>query len=139
MLEVCAQSFKAFDPAVDEVVTELKEHNHLRDALLYGSSGRRKEAPMAEGLLWYFPDALAAVANVSKIGNDQHNPGQAMFHNRLKSGDHADCIIRHLAHAGSFDKDGVRETAKVAWRALAMLQKELEEEYNLPLPRNAHY
>lgn len=108
-------------------------------SFLYGNSDLRKEAPMAQGLLWYFPDALACVANVSKIGNDQHNPGQPMFHNRLKSGDHADCILRHLAHAGQLDKDGVRETAKVAWRALAMLQEELEREYQLPLPINAHY
>lgn len=94
---------------------------------------------MAQGLLWYFPDALAAVANVSKIGNSQHNPGLPMFHDRSKSGDHADCILRHLTHAGEFDKDGVRETAKVAWRALAMLQEELEEVHELPLPRNASY
>lgn len=112
---------------------------NLSSDFLYGDSEKRKEAPMAEGLLWYFPDALAAIANVSKIGNDQHNPGQPMFHNRLKSGDHADCILRHLAHAGELDKDGVRETAKVAWRALAMLQEELERDYGLPLPRNAHY
>lgn len=108
-------------------------------AFLFGDSALRKEAPMAQGLLWYFPDALAAIANVSKIGNDQHNPGLPMFHNRAKSGDHADCILRHLAHAGELDKDGVRETAKVAWRALAMLQEELEGVHELPLPRNASY
>lgn len=139
MLEVCAQSFKAFDTNNIDMADNAEKNLRPETSFLYGNSDHRKEAPMAEGLLWYFPDALAAVAHVSKVGNDQHNPGQAMFHNRLKSGDHADCIIRHLAHAGSFDKDGVRETAKVAWRALAMLQKELEEEYNLPLPRNAHY
>jgi hypothetical protein len=104
---------------------------------LQGDSALRKEAPMAEGLLWYFPDALAAVANVSKRGNDQHNPGEPMHHARGKSMDHADCILRHLARAGQFDKDGVRETAKVAWRALALLQEELEREEGAPLPRNA--
>jgi hypothetical protein len=104
---------------------------------LDGDGTRRKEAPMAEGLLWYFPDALAAVANVSKRGNDQHNPGEPMHHARGKSMDHADCAIRHLARAGKFDTDGVRESAKAAWRALAFLQEEIEREEGAPLPRNA--
>lgn len=97
----------------------------------------RKAAPLAEGLLWYFPNALAAVAAVSKAGNDQHNPGQPMHHARGKSMDHADCILRHLIDAGTLDTDGLRHTAKVAWRALALLQEELEREEGVPLPRNA--
>lgn len=97
----------------------------------------RKAAPMAEGLLWYFPNALAAVAQVSKAGNDQHNPGEPMHHARGKSSDHADCILRHLVDAGKIDSDGQRHTAKVAWRALALLQEELEREEGVPLPRNA--
>lgn len=109
----------------------------MSDAFLHGDAAARKEAPMAEGLLWYFPDALAAVANVSKRGNDQHNPGQPLHHARGKSTDHADCILRHLAHAGQRDSDGVRETAKVAWRALALLQEEIERDCGLPIPRNA--
>lgn len=92
---------------------------------------------MAEGLLFYFPDALACVANVSKRGNDQHNPGQPLHHARGKSTDHADCIIRHLAHAGQRDSDGVRETAKAAWRSLALLQEEIERDCGIPIPRNA--
>lgn len=97
----------------------------------------RKAAPMAEGLLWYFPNALAEVAQVSKAGNDQHNPGQPMHHARGKSTDHADCIIRHLVDAGTVDIDGQLHSAKVAWRALALLQEELEQKRGLPLPRNA--
>lgn len=92
---------------------------------------------MAEGLLWYFPNALAEVARVSKRGNDQHNPGEPMHHARGKSPDHADCIMRHLVDAGKLDVDGMRHTAKVAWRALALLQEELERDERLPLPRNA--
>jgi hypothetical protein len=92
---------------------------------------------MAEGLLYYFPNALAAVARVSKAGNDQHNPGQPMHHARGKSMDHADCIIRHLVDAGTIDTDGQRHSAKVAWRALALLQEEIEREEGVPLPRNA--
>jgi hypothetical protein len=97
----------------------------------------RKAAPLAEGLLWYFPNALAAVAAVSKVGNDQHNPGQPMHHARGKSSDHADCMLRHLVDAGTVDTDGQRHSAKVAWRALALLQEELEREEGAPLPRNA--
>jgi hypothetical protein len=88
----------------------------------------RKEAPMARGVLDYFPNALAEVAHVSKVGNDQHNPGQPMHWAKGKSTDHADCILRHLAERGTIDSDGLRHSAKVAWRALALLQTEIEEE-----------
>ena len=98
---------------------------------------RRNEYPMADGLLYYFPAALAEVARVSKIGNDQHNPGQPMHWARGKSTDHANKIMRHQLDAGGFDKDGTRHSAKVAWRALAQLQEELERDEGAPLPRNA--
>jgi hypothetical protein len=45
---------------------------------------------------------------------------------REKSTDHADCIVRHLIERGQVDTDGVRHSAKAAWRALAMLQTEIE-------------
>jgi hypothetical protein len=106
-------------------------------ASLPTDAAKRKASPLAEGLLWYFPNALAAVAAVSKAGNDQHNPGQPMHHARGKSMDHADCILRHLIDAGTVDTDGMRHSAKVAWRALALLQEELEREEGCPLPRNA--
>lgn len=88
----------------------------------------RKDAPIARGVLDYFPAALAEVANVSRVGNEQHNPGQAMHWAKEKSTDHADCIIRHLADRGTLDTDGLRHAAKVAWRALALLQTEIEAE-----------
>ena len=97
----------------------------------------RKAAPMAQGLLYYFPNALAEVAKVSKAGNDQHNPGQPLHWSRWNSGDHEDCIMRHLVDAGTIDSDGQRHSAKVAWRALALLQEELEREEGYPPPRNA--
>lgn len=109
----------------------------MKNTSLPDDSAERKEYPMAEGLLWYFPNALAAVAHVSKVGNDQHNPGEPLHHARGKSMDHADCIMRHLVDAGTVDKDGIRHSAKVAWRALALLQEELERELGFPLPRNA--
>lgn len=88
----------------------------------------RKERPLARGVLDYFPDALLEVARLSKIGNDQHNPGQEMHWAKEKSTDHADCILRHLIDRGTIDTDNVRHSAKVAWRALALLQIELDKE-----------
>jgi len=86
----------------------------------------RKAVPVVSGLLDYFPAALAAVAECSKAGNDQHNPGKPLHWDRSKSGDEADALVRHLFDRGTIDTDGIRHSAKVAWRALALLQKELE-------------
>lgn len=109
----------------------------MTTTVLPTNSKERKTMPLARGLLDYFPAALAAVANVSYVGNEKHNPGQPMHHARGKSSDHADCIMRHLAERGSVDPDdGLRHTAKLAWRALALLQEELESEGS-PLPRGA--
>lgn len=88
----------------------------------------RKNLPIARGVLDYFPDAIAAVADVSRLGNEQHNPGQPLHWAKEKSTDHADCIARHLIERGSLDTDGARHSAKLAWRALALLQIELETE-----------
>lgn len=87
----------------------------------------RKEIPIARGVMDYFPDAIAAVANVSFVGNKQHNPGEEMHWAREKSKDHADCIARHLIERGSMDSDGLTHSAKLAWRALALLQLEIEK------------
>ena len=90
-------------------------------------SAERKATPLASGCLDYFPAALAAVAQLSQVGNDKHNPGQPMHWARDKSSDHADCILRHLTDRGTVDpEDGIRHATKVAWRALALLQEELE-------------
>lgn len=86
----------------------------------------RKATPIATGVLDYFPLAIAEVARVSKAGNDQHNPGQPLHWDKTKSLDHADSLIRHLLERGTLDTDGMRHSAKVAWRALALLQTELE-------------
>lgn len=96
----------------------------------------RKNIPIVRGCLDYFPAALAAVAELSRIGNKQHNPGQEMHHARGKSTDHADCIVRHTMQRGTFDTDGVRHATKAAWRALALLQEELEAA-GAPLARGA--
>ena len=88
----------------------------------------RKTYPIATGVLDYFRDALVEVAHVSFIGNEQHNPGTKIHWDRSKSADEADALIRHFVERGTLDKDGIRHSAKMAWRALALLQKELEAE-----------
>jgi hypothetical protein len=87
----------------------------------------RKEHPVARGVLDYFPNAIMAIANVSYVGNEQHNPGEPMHWAKEKSADHADCIVRHLIQRGAMDTDGLRHTAKAAWRSLALLETELTE------------
>lgn len=101
------------------------------------TSEQRKQYPMASGLLDYFPDALAAVAHISYLGNQKHNPGQDLHWARGKSMDHDDCEMRHLVERGAKDSAGVMHSAQKAWRALAGLQEELEKVHGLSLPRAA--
>ena len=86
----------------------------------------RKALPITTGVLDYFPLALLEVARCSKAGNDQHNPGQPLHWAKEKSTDHADSLVRHLMERGTLDTDQIRHSAKVAWRALALLQTEME-------------
>ena len=92
------------------------------------SAEARKFTPVTSGVLDYFPLAIAEVARVSDAGNRQHNPDQPLHWARNKSKDHQDCIVRHLIERGAMDTDGMRHSAKMAWRALALLQEELEAE-----------
>lgn len=82
--------------------------------------------PLASGLVDYFNAALVEVAKVSYAGNEQHNPGQPMHWARGKSTDQGDTMLRHFFERGKLDSDGLRHSAKMAWRALAILQLECE-------------
>ncbi len=97
------------------------------------TSQQRKQRPVYGGVICYFPDALLEVAYTSYIGNEQHNPGKPLHWDRTKSGDELEALTRHLVGAGTLDSDGVRHSAKIAWRALANLQKEIESEKPLLL------
>lgn len=101
------------------------------------TSTERKGFPMCTGLLDYFPDALAEVANISYKGNQKHNPGEPLHWARGKSMDHPDCAMRHLMERGGLDPEGNRHSAQLVWRALAILQEELEAEKGLACPRGA--
>ena len=87
---------------------------------------KRKDTPIATGFLDYFPAAVAEAARLSKIGNDQHNPGSHLHWDRDKSGDESDAMLRHFLERGTIDTDGVPHSVKVLWRAAAFAQKEME-------------
>jgi hypothetical protein len=109
--------------------------NHAA-SLLPSDAKERKGIPLASGVLDYFTSALLEVAVVSKAGNDQHNPGQPLHWARGKSTDQADTMLRHFVERGTRDSDGIRHSAKMVWRALAILQLELEAE-GAPMARGA--
>jgi hypothetical protein len=121
---------------LDEVIEYNQAHGQDIDS---GSQGgikftdtpiefTRKQTPIYSGVLKYFPDAIREVARCSYAGNEQHNPNTPLHWDRSKSGDELDALTRHLLEAGTIDSDGIRHSAKVAWRALANLQKEIENE-----------
>lgn len=102
--------------------------NKSDNMLLPTDAQERKQIPITTGVLDYFPLAIAEVAKCSWAGNQQHHPDKELHWDKTKSTDHGDCIARHLVDRGKFDTDGQRHSAKLAWRALALLQLELEEQ-----------
>lgn len=92
----------------------------------------RKAIPIFDGFLMYFPLACMAVAEVSRVGNDQHNPGEPLHWARNKSTDQFNTALRHMMDHGlgnRKDDDGKTwHLAKAAWRTLAALELAIEEE-----------
>jgi hypothetical protein len=87
----------------------------------------RKATPVFSGVLKYFPNALKEVAKCSKAGNDQHHPDKPLHWDMDKSKDEYDALTRHLIDhtIDPLDDDGVLHLTKVAWRALAGLERHL--------------
>ena len=104
------------------------DRKQLEETLKINKAALRKATPIFTGVLKYFPDAIADVARCSQAGNDQHHPNTPLHWDRNKSTDELDALTRHLMDAGTKDDDGIRHSAKVAWRALANLQKEIEQD-----------
>lgn len=88
--------------------------------ILPNDSAERKTYPLYTGLVKYFPDALALVANLSWKGNQQHHPDKPLHWDKSKSTDELDALMRHLLE---------EEWEAVAWRALANLQREIDNGY----------
>ena len=87
--------------------------------ILPNDSAARKTYPLYRGLFAYFPRALAAISHLSYAGNEKHNPGEPLQWSREKSGDHLDCLLRHVLEGAAVE---------AAWRALAHLELTLEGE-----------
>ena len=96
----------------------------------YETNEERKDTPVFSGVLAYFPDALKEVAKCSFAGQQQHNPDKPLAWDRSKSGNEYDSLTRHLIDSNNedYDTDGTLHKAKIAWRALAGLQKHLENQ-----------
>lgn len=95
------------------------------EGVLPTDAAARKAVPVYSGFMAYFPDAIVKVAELSRIGNEQHNPGKPLHWDRSKSGDERDALARHLLDSTKtkLDVDNVWHATKVAWRAMADLQK----------------
>ncbi len=105
-----------------------------RNTTLPKDDSARKAHPVASGFLDYFPDAIPLIAHLSFMANEKHNPGQPMHWARGKSTDEPDTMMRHFLARGTFDDDGFLHDVKIAWRALANLQKEIERRKAAGLP-----
>ena len=92
---------------------------------------QRKDTPVFSGVLKYFPNALKEVSKCSQAGNDQHHPNTPLHWDMEKSKDELDALTRHLIdHSiNPLDEDGQLHLAKVAWRALAGLERFLTNKY----------
>jgi len=90
-------------------------------------AAERKSTPVFSGVLKYFPNALKEVAKCSQAGNDQHHPDKPLHWDMDKSKDEYEALTRHLIDhtINPVDDDGTLHLAKVAWRALAGLERHL--------------
>jgi hypothetical protein len=106
----------------------------------------RKRIPVATGFLKYFTDAIKCVSIVSRVGNEQHNPGQPLHWAKEKSRDEEDAGARHTLDALSGEEqdpalaelDDLGHLSQRAWRAMAALQRACDAKRAAYLARVAH-
>src|SRR5690606_8470492 len=103
---------------------------------------RKRIKPFA-GFLSYFPDAIAAVAELSFIANEKHNPGEPMHWAKGKSTEQRESLMRHLldeAAAGPLSRDeyeaggkryAILSAVSTAWRSMAQLQTLADQGHNI--------
>jgi hypothetical protein len=114
--------------SLEKYLSRLEDFKKLQEEMTEDKAVKRKNTPVFSGCLSYFPLALKEVSKVSKQGNDQHHPDKPLHWDRNKSNDELDALTRHLLDhsVNPVDDDGQLQIAKVAWRALAYLEKYLE-------------
>ena len=110
----------------------------LYDIMVTDDDESRKRAPVYSGFMRYFPRAMKAVAYLSWMGNQKHNPGAELGWSWNRSNDHGDCVARHQCDVGELDEYGLPHELAVAWRAMAQLEVYLVEKYGLKLPPAAY-
>jgi hypothetical protein len=105
---------------------------------------QRKNVPLFDFLVRYFPKALVQVTKVCVAGNVQHNPEHAptdIHWSRNKSTDQLNTAMRHMVDhamghiyedeppevlAAIHQEEGTYTLAKAAWRVLAALELQVE-------------
>lgn len=114
--------------SLEKYLMRLEDFKEKQEGMTENKAQVRKNTPVFSGVLSYFPLALKEVSKVSKQGNDQHHPDKPLHWDRSKSTDELDALTRHLLDhtINPVDDDGQLHIAKVAWRALAYLEKYLE-------------
>ncbi len=85
----------------------------------------RKQIRIYDGFIKYFPNAIVEVTKVSCEGSDQHHADKPVHWDREKSKEELNSLMRHLLEAA--ETDDVKDWARVAWRAMANLQKRAEQ------------
>lgn len=91
----------------------------VQDRLLPDDPQQRKAIPVYSAFMRFFPRAIVAVTKMSMEGQAQHNAdGDSIKWIRSASSDDKDALMRHVLE---------EDWAKVAWRAMAILEKHLEE------------
>jgi len=88
-------------------------------------AAERKKYPLFTGCLNYFPNALLLVARCSFESNKQHHPDEPLHWDPNKSPDELDACGRHILE-GEWDK--------VAWRALAHLERMIAQGWRPNMP-----
>ena len=107
---------------LDGEITEIE----VNDAEVVSDKAQaRKKIPVYSGFVKYFPNAMKEVAVCSRIANEQHHAGKPLHWDMNKSTDELDALMRHLVDhtTDPIDDDGIRHITKVAWRAMAMLER----------------
>ena len=109
---------------LDGEITEIEVNNA---EVVADKAQERKNIPVYSGFVKYFPNAMKEVAVCSRIANEQHHAGKPLHWDMDKSTDELDAMMRHLIDHTSepIDDDGIRHMTKVAWRAMAMLERVL--------------
>ena len=107
---------------LDGNITEMKVNDV---EVVTDKAQQRKKIPVYSGFVKYFPNAMKEVAVCSRIANEQHHAGKPLHWDMDKSTDELDAMMRHLIDHISepIDDDGIRHITKVAWRAMAMLER----------------